>query len=140
MNIRNVAILAIVAVVTLSAGEAAMAKDKWGFKISPYGTTVYYKTGGGSYSYSSGYHYPRTTYHRSTYYPRTHYRTYSRHSTTPSYGTYGYSHRADHYGSRSYGYGTHARGYASPYRHGTHHGYHRSSTYGWHGGTHYGHK
>lgn len=61
------------------------------------------------------------------------------HSSYYPYYTYGYNPYYDWIGSYEYGAGVHTRGYSSPYRHGTHHGYHYNPESGWHGGSHYGH-
>ena len=76
-NMTAVALVALVTVVCMTAAGEVQAKDKWGINISPYGTSFYYKTGGGSYSFSTGPAYYHRPYHRSHSY-RPVYRTYVR--------------------------------------------------------------
>lgn len=116
---RKLALVAILAStgILFASGSPANAED-WSFSAH---------FGSGYAHYSSGY----------SYYPAPSYYYYNPY--TPAYRTYGYNPVADYYGHHETGYGRHAEGIASPYNHGTHHGYHYNPENGWHGGTHYGH-
>ncbi len=86
-QLSAVALVALVAVAGMTFADQAQARDRWGFDISPYGVSLYYGTGGRSYSYSSGHHarpYYQRAYHHSYHRPYYSYSSYQR----PAYYSY----------------------------------------------------
>lgn len=53
MMINKIGLVALVGVMTLAAIPAAEAKDRWGFSVSPYGSSFYYRTGKASFGFST---------------------------------------------------------------------------------------